>query len=146
MSFYGPQTSENDAVNPFLNYLLLVEFNHNGSKTMIRGFYAADGNSANTGSDSGAVWQVRYIPEVSGKWTYSAKLYKGDSVAINNNIENAEQIDLTNSNGKFVVVDSEKKANDKNFKGRLIAKNGYFKFRDTNDYFLKVGADSPENF
>lgn len=146
LSFNGPQTSEYDTVNPFLNFLLLVKFNNNGTETMIRGFYAADGNSANSGSDSGAVWQVRFIPEVTGKWTYSAKLYKGDSVAINNNTENAEKIELIHSNGKFVVVDSEKKANDKSFKGRLIAKNGYFKFRDTNEYFLKVGADSPENF
>jgi len=145
LSFYGPQTSEYDSVNPFLNYLLLVEFNTNGYERIIRGFYAADGNAANSGSDSGAVWQVRYTPEVTGKWSYSAKLYKGDSVAINNNIENAEQIELINSNGKFVVI-SEKQANDKRFKGRIIAKNGYFKFRNTNEYFLKVGADSPENF
>ncbi len=146
LSFYGPQTSENDSVNPFLNYLLLVGFNNMESETMVRGFYAADGNAANTGSDSGAVWQVRFIPEVLGEYTYSAKLYKGDSIAITNNIENAEQIKLTNSNGTFVVVDSEKTANGKRFKGRLIAENGYFKFRDTNEYFLKVGADSPENF
>jgi hypothetical protein len=113
---------------------------------MIRGFYAADGNAANTGADSGGVWQVRFIPEVSGKWTYSAKLYKGDSVAINNNIKNAEQIELMNSNGNFVVINSEKTANNNSFKGRIIAKNGYFKLRDTNEYFLKVGAGSPENF
>ncbi len=146
LSFNGPQTSENDSVNPFLHYLLLVEFNNNGDKTMIRGFYAADGNSANSGSDSGAVWQVRYIPEVSGRWTYSAKLYKGDSLAIHNNIENAEQIELNDCNGAFLVVDSEKKADDKPFSGRIIAKDGYFKFHNTNEYFLKVGADSPENF
>jgi len=146
MSFYGPQTSEYDSVNPFLNYLLLVNFNNNGSEILIRGFYAADGNAANTGSDSGAVWQVRFIPEVSGEWTYSAKLYKGDSIAINNNIEHAEQIRLANSDGKFVVLDSEKKANDKSLKGLIIAENGYFKFRDVDEYFLKVGADSPENF
>lgn len=146
LSFYGPQTSEYDSVNPFLNYLLRVEFNNNNSTIMVRGFYAADGNAANSGSDSGAVWQVRFIPETSGKWTYSAKLYKGDSVAIKNNIENATQIELRNSTGKFVVVDSERKANDKSFKGRIIAKDGYFKFRNTNEYFLKVGADSPENF
>jgi hypothetical protein len=146
LSFRGPNTSENDSVNPFLNYLLLVEFSNNESATMVRGFYAADGNAANSGSDSGAIWQVRFIPEVSGKWTFSAKLYKGDSVAVNNNIENAELIELIDSTGKFVVVDSEKVANDESFKGRLIAKNGYFKFRDTNEYFLKVGANSPENF
>jgi hypothetical protein len=146
LSFSGPQTSEYDSLNPFLHYLLLVEFTTNGYETMIRGFYAADGNAANTGADSGGVWQVRFIPEVSGKWTYSAKLYKGDSVAINNNIKNAEQIELMNSNGNFVVTNSEKTANNKSFKGRIIAKNGYFKLRDTNEYFLKVGAGSPENF
>jgi len=146
LSFQGPKTSENDSVNPFLHYLLLVEFNNNESATMVRGFYAADGNAADSGSDSGAIWQVRFIPEISGKWTFSAKLYKGDSVAVNNNIENAEPIELINSTGKFVVVDSEKVANDISFKGRLIAKNGYFKFRDTHEYFLKVGANSPENF
>jgi hypothetical protein len=30
LSFSGPQTSEYDSVNPFLHYLLLVEFTTNG--------------------------------------------------------------------------------------------------------------------
>jgi len=48
LPFKGPETSELDENNPFLNYRLTVEFQHAKSSQVIRGFYAADGDAATT--------------------------------------------------------------------------------------------------
>jgi hypothetical protein len=146
ISFEGPNTSEYSSENPFMQYLLLVEFEHNDTVKVIRGFYAADGNAAETSADSGSVWQVRFNPERIGEWKYTASLFKGDSIAISQNIESAEEITLPNDKGTFEVVPSQKKAPDFRAQGRMIVDNGYFRFEHSGNYFLKAGADSPENF
>ncbi|MEM9160503.1 MAG: DUF5060 domain-containing protein, partial [Verrucomicrobiota bacterium] len=56
LSFEGPQTSETSEYNPFTNYRLLVKFTHRESDYWIRGFYAADGNAAETSADAGNIW------------------------------------------------------------------------------------------
>jgi len=78
----GPDAAELDPDNPFLNYRLNVEFSKGEKLYSVPGFFAADGNAADSGSDSGAIWQVRFIPEIAGKWTFSAKLYKNKSIFI----------------------------------------------------------------
>ncbi|MGS0525172.1 DUF5060 domain-containing protein [Zobellia nedashkovskayae] len=51
LSFEGPETSEKADDNPFLNYRLNVEFT-NGDKTYeVRGFYAADGDAAESSAE-----------------------------------------------------------------------------------------------
>jgi len=146
LSFEGEQTSESDANNPFINYLLIVDFQQNETKKTIRGFYAADGNAAESSAEAGAVWQVRFSPDIIGEWTYSASLYKGDSIALKSDYTSGEKIAIENSKGSFNVVPSTATGNDFKAKGRVLAHNGYFKYQDTDEYFLKAGADSPENF
>ncbi|MEL6988727.1 MAG: kelch repeat-containing protein, partial [Bacteroidota bacterium] len=82
LSFEGRQTSENDPNNPFLNSLLLVEFQNGEIKQTIRGFYAADGNAGKTSADYGNVWKVRFTPDKIGKWTYKGTLFYGKDIAI----------------------------------------------------------------
>lgn len=146
ISFEGPATSEYSPENPFIQYLLLVEFEHEKTTKVVRGFYAADGNAAETSADSGSVWQVRFNPDHIGDWTYNASLFKGENIAISQNIESAEQVALSNSKGAFEVIPSQKTSPDFRAQGRIIAENGFFKFENFDNYFLKAGADSPENF
>ncbi|QCX37898.1 DUF5060 domain-containing protein [Aureibaculum algae] len=143
--FEGPETSETDAINPFLNYRLSVEFQHEDSKQTIRGFYAADGDAAETSAKTGKIWNVRFTPNKIGKWTYTAKLHKGDSIALTDDLTIGDLIPMTNAKGNFIIVNSDKEGDDFRGKGRLEAHKGYFKFRNTNDYWLKVGTNSPEN-
>lgn len=145
ISFKGPATSESDPENPFLNYRLSVEFRHKETQQTIRGFYATDGNAAETSATSGNVWQVRFTPDKTGIWSYRATLHNGDSIALNTDLTVGEIVSISNEEGGFVVVDSGKEGNDFRAKGRLEASKGYFKFRGTNDYWLKAGANSPEN-
>lgn len=143
--FTGPETSENDAQNPFLNYRLNVEFKHENSKYTIRGFYAADGNSAESSAATGPVWQVRFTPDQPGNWTYSATLHNGENIAIDDDLNKGVQIDIPNSVGNFIVIVSDKDGVDFRNHGRLEASKGFFKFRDSNEYWIKGGTNSPEN-
>ena len=145
INFEGPNTSEKAAENPFLNYRLSVEFKHRESKYTVRGFYAADGDAAQTSADSGNIWKVRFAPDRIGKWTYKAKLYSGDNIALSDNMLEGNQIELTNSSGEFMVIPSDKKGADFRAHGRLVNDKGYFRFHNSDKYWIKGGADSPEN-
>ena len=75
--FDGPQCSETDfRPNPFLDYRLEVTFT-NGNKTFkVPGFFAADGNAAETSAISGKKWQVNFVPDEAGIWEYTVSFHK----------------------------------------------------------------------
>ncbi len=144
LNFKGPDTSEQDDYNPFLNYRLTVTFAADGREYAVRGYYAADGNAAATGAAAGAIWQVKFRPPVPGVWRYQARLEKGDSIAVAG--EPGEKVSIGNAEGDFRVLPTDKQAPDFRAKGRLSVKDGYFYFPATQDYWLKGGANGPENF
>ena len=121
LSFEGPMTSEDTDYNPFLNYLLLVEFEHADNQKTIRGFYAADGNAAETSAKSGNTWQVRFSPNHTGTWKYKATLLKGDSVSIKQDYDGTDQIELSNSSGTFEVLRNGDSNRDLRDRGKLIS-------------------------
>lgn len=145
LSFNGPETSENNPVNPFLNYRLQVVFQNGSTQRTIRGFYAADGNSAESSAESGSIWQVRFTPDQIGKWSYAATLQEGDSIALQDDLNVGKKISIENANGSFNVIPTNKKLPDFRSNGRLEAFNGFFKFQDSDKYWMKAGTNSPEN-
>ncbi|MFK7813439.1 MAG: DUF5060 domain-containing protein [Maribacter sp.] len=145
LPFEGAKTSENSDDNPFLNYRLSVEFKHADSEYTVRGFYAADGNAAESGSDEGNIWQVRFTPNRIGRWTYTAKLDKGEGIALKDHGIDGIPLEIANSSGEFMVIPSDKKGSDFRAHGRLENDKGYFRFQGSGKYWLKGGADSPEN-
>ena len=147
LDFEGPNVSEDDAQNPFLHYKLLVDVFHAKSKTSltIPGFFAADGNASETGANKGNIWQIKFNPPKLGLWEYKATLYSGENIAISKQYSAAEQLKLTSAQGRFLVTDSDKHGKDFKANGRLIADNGYFKFQNSDSYWLKAGTNSPEN-
>ncbi|MEM8487453.1 MAG: DUF5060 domain-containing protein [Bacteroidota bacterium] len=145
LPFSGAQTAEDAADNPFLNYRLSVDYIHEETQYTIRGFYAADGNAAETGADAGNVWQVRFTPDRVGSWRYVARLHQGDNIALSDNLTEGTAVDLPGAEGSFVVVPSDKDGVDFRNHGRLEAHEGFFRFRHSGEYWLKGGADSPEN-
>lgn len=145
LSFEGPETSEKADDNPFLNYRLVVQFQNENREYTVRGFYAADGNAAETSAEAGNIWQVRFTPDKLGKWSYAAQLHHGKEIALEKENTNGEPIPLENATGEFKVIESDKKGKDFRANGRLIAEQGYFRFKDSGKFWLKGGADSPEN-
>ena len=145
LPFEGPETSEEASDNPFLNYRLNVEFKHAETQYTIRGFYAADGNSAETSADAGNIWQARFTPDRLGEWSYSAVLHHGKDIALNNDLNTGDLVDISGATGNFIVAASDKGGPDFRSHGRLEAQKGYFRFQDSDKYWIKGGADSPEN-
>jgi len=143
--FEGPETGETADTNPFLDYRLIVDFTHKESNYSIRGFYAADGDAAESSAKSGNVWKVKFTPDKIGEWSYTASLHQGNDIAIDNDITKGEKVELTNSTGNFIVTRSDKDGVDFRAHGRLIADDGYFRFADNGEYWLKSGTNSPEN-
>ena len=62
MTFEGPEASEGGAPNPFLDYRMSVRFTHeaSGYEAASAGFFAADGNAAESSAKSGNKWRVRF--------------------------------------------------------------------------------------
>ncbi len=145
LPFVGPETSEKAADNPFLNYRLTVEFQHQDQRYTVPGFYATDGNSAETSADSGNIWFVRFTPDRVGKWTYTAVLHHGQDIALDDDSSQGTAIALENASGEFEVIPSDKSGDDFRAHGLLEAYNGFFRFTNSQKYWLKGGTDSPEN-
>ena len=148
LTFNGPSSSENDPENPFLNYRLDVTFSHGDASYKVPGFFAADGNAANTSATSGNKWQVYFAPDRIGEWNYKVSFRKGDNIAINENPDAGESAGFMDGMvGEFTVQETDKSGRDHRAKGRLQYVGGhYLQFAGTGQYFLKAGADSPENF
>jgi len=143
----GPETSEWAKENPFLDYKLEVTFT-NGTKTyIVPGFFAANGNAAETSADAGNTWKVHFRPDVAGTWNYKISFRKGKDIVVKEGETLGEPVSGDGVEGSFEVGESDKTGNDFRAKGRIVnGGKGYFKFQDTDEIWIKNGADSPENF
>ena len=145
--FEGPNTSELAEDNPFLNYRLDITFSNNGSSYTVPGFYAADGNAAETSADAGNIWKVHFTPDKVGEWNYQVSFKKGSGVAIASDLDNAASGEFMDGyTGSFSIGDTDKTGDDNRAKGRLnYVGESYLKFAETDEYFIKLGVDAPEN-
>ncbi len=149
LEFEGPESSESDTNNPFLNYKLDVTFSHNGSgkSYKIPGYFAADGNAANTSAISGKIWKVHFAPDEIGNWTYTVRFVKDKWAAVRESKKLKSAGFMDNSEGEFTIAPTDKTGRDMRAKGRLeYVGERYLKFAGNGEYFLKCGADAPENF
>ncbi len=149
VSFEGPETAEDATPNPFTEYRLTVDFRHSATGRSVRvpGFYAADGNAAETSATRGRVWQARFLPDTEGGWTFRASFRRGPWIAVDPRPEAGESAAFDGAQGRFVIGPTDKKAPDFRARGLLeYVGHAYLKFRGIGEYFLKGGADSPENF
>ncbi len=147
LTFTGPKADENGSVNPFLDYRLEVDFTHAAGSIRVPGFFAADGNAAETGATSGNRWRVRFTPNQPGLWEYRVSFRKGKNAAVSDSLDAGGALGFDGASGSFLIGETDKKAPDFRARGmlRYVWKH-YLRFGETQDYFIKAGADSPENF
>jgi len=161
ITFDGPLVSETADPNPFTDYRLNVTFRpapasrdasrgggQAGKKHVVPGYYAADGDAANTSADSGNKWRVHFAPDETGKWTYSVSFRKGRNVAVSDDPHAGKSAGfMDGQKGSFHIAPTDKKGRDFRGKGmlRYVGKH-HLRFAETGEYFLKCGADAPENF
>lgn len=135
-TFNGPSTTEEAEPNPFADYQLTVLFVHqaSGRRYEVPGFFAADGNAAETSATGGNKWRARFSPPLTGKWKYEAKLQKNGAI-----------VELAGANGDFEIRATDKSGQDFRAHGHLrYVGERYLKFAGSKRYFLKAGTDSPE--
>ncbi|GAB6164244.1 hypothetical protein JCM19992_02440 [Thermostilla marina] len=147
LSVEGPQASETGDPNPFRDYRMEVLFTHGDREIVVPGFFAADGNAAETSATEGNCWQARFTPDAEGEWTYHVRFRAGTNVAISDDPHAGKAISPDGLEGSFRIGPSDKQAPDFRATGMLqYVGERYLKFAETGTYFLKCGADSPENF
>ena len=143
----GPETSEWAKENPFLDYKLEATFTNGSKSYIIPGFYAADGNSAETSADAGNIWKIHFRPDITGTWNYKISFRKGKDIVVKDGENIGDAVEGDGREGSFEVTASDKTGDDFRAKGRIVnGENGYFKFQDSDEIWIKNGADSPENF
>ncbi|MBB6431115.1 DUF5060 domain-containing protein [Algisphaera agarilytica] len=146
--FQGPETSESATPNPFTDYRLDVTFTNGEATYVVPGYFAADGDAANTSADNGNVWRVHFLPDALGEWTWSASFRSGEGVAMADGHDAGESAGhFDAATGSFTVIPSDKTAPDFRAIGRLAyVGERYPRTLGDGKVFFKAGADSPENF
>ncbi len=148
LTFNGPSACESDAYNPFVNYQMIVTFEHESgtpSSFSVPGFFAADGQAAETGAVCGNRWRVYFNPPRSGVWNWSAEMRQGtDLITLDGS---GSPTAFHGQAGSFTVVPTNKSGPDFRSRGRLTyVGQRYLYYAGDKEPFLMSGAGSPENF
>jgi len=148
VTFDGPQTSETANPNPFTDYRLIVTFSQGAKRYVIPGYYTADGDAANTSARAGNKWRVHFAPSEAGRWAYQVSFRAGKHIVASDDPQAGTGAGyMDGEKGSFLIEPTNKRGRDFRGKGLLqyVGKR-YLRFAGTGEYFLKAGADAPENF
>lgn len=144
----GPQADElSDAPNPFMDYRMTVTFAHESGTPTYRvpGYFAADGDAANSSASSGRKWRAHLAPDKTGRWTYRVSFVTGKAVAVTTAAAGRGVAPFDGRSGTFQIAASDKASPDFRARGRLqYTGKHYLQFAGSGEHFLKLGADSPE--
>jgi hypothetical protein len=143
----GPFAHERDTQpNPFTDYRMTVVFRHESGSPVYEmpGYFAADGDAANTGAESGTKWRAHLSPDKTGKWNYSVFFVKGKEAAVGGS-KGSPVKPFDGVSGSFAIARSDKRGRDFRAQGWLqyVGKH-HLQFGGSKEYFLKAGSDSPE--
>ena len=148
LTFNGPSSDETATPNPFLDYRMDVTFTNGSQQYVVPGYFAADGNAAETSATGGNQWRVHFAPDQAGTWTYKVSFRQGTKVAVSDNpLAGSSAGYFDGASGSLNVAETNKTGRDFRAKGRLqyVGKH-HLQFAETGEYFVKGGADAPENF
>lgn len=147
LTFTGEEIAEKSTPNPFLDHRLNVTFSKGDRRITVPGYFAADGNAAESSAAQGTKWRAHFSPDETGTWNYEVSFRKGRAIAVSLDPEAGEPAAFDGGRGQFTVTDSDKSGRDFRARGRLqYTGERYLHFAATGAPFLKGGADSPENF
>ncbi|MEM0964587.1 MAG: DUF5060 domain-containing protein [Verrucomicrobiota bacterium] len=150
LELIGPQTSEQATTNPFTDLRFDVTFSHpeSGTSYVVPGFFAADGDAANSSATSGNKWHAYLRPNHPGTWNYTVSFRQGSDVATSTSPNPGTALapyDGLNGSLEISAINPTQ-APDLRSKGRLrYVDKHHLQFEGSGTYFLKFGPDSPEN-
>ena len=145
LTFDGPSASESP--DTFLNFRMNVTFTAPSGKTyVVPGYFAADGDAANTSATSGNKWRVHLNSDESGTWNYVVSFRTGTDIAVSSDPGAGNAGTFDGQSGSFSIADTDKTGDDFRAKGKLQYVNKPYAQFANGDHFYEVGADSPETF
>lgn len=146
LNISGPESSEDGEINPFTDYKLDVLFTKDQDSLLIPGYYAADGKASETGASSGTAWRVRFTPPESGIWNYTISFRTAKNITRPYNDDPGLEVTPDGQTGTVQITLPNDDPVSFRSRGNLERDGHYFKESRSGQYFLKVGANSPENF
>lgn len=148
IDFDGPLAQE--TAETFRDYRLNVTFTHaeTGETVTVPGFFAADGDAANSSASEGSVWRVHFAPPKTGDWTYTASFRSGTDVAVSLDPDaGTPVVGVDGDGGTFSVLPTDKSGDDLRGKGALTYDGDhYLTFAGSGENLIKSGLGGPENF
>jgi len=146
LTLAGPAAKETDtAPNPFTDYDFTVTFTHASGTPSYRvpGYFAADGDAANTSATAGNQWRAHLAPDKIGQWNYTVSFKQGKHAALDGGGAALKPFDGVT--GSFTVAATDKTGRDLRGQGRLdYVGQHHLQFAGSRKFFLKAGADAPE--
>ena len=141
LQFPGPEAAEDDDPSPFLNYRLAWTVTHGDRTWTVPGYFAADGDAAETGAAAGDVWRTHFRADAPGRYVCVCRFVRGERVAVD---AGADAQPLW-ADGKqiTVTVTDEHLADSRGVLEYVDAH--HLRWSRSGEWFLKSGADSPEN-
>lgn len=144
----GPLARETDSQpNPFTDYRMTVTFRHESGapEYVVPGYFAADGDAANSSADAGTKWRAHLSPDKAGKWTYRVSFVLGKLAALEPSLAGEKLAKYDGKSGSFEVAATDKTGRDFRGEGHLqyVGKH-HLRFAGSGRYFLKAGPDAPE--
>jgi len=138
----GPQLSESSKTNPFTDVRLLLKIEDGPEgKMTIPGYFAADGNAAESGASSGNQWCVHARGFAKGVYQGTLYFEQGEKLALYQNNIKGEPL-KGNGESVFLINVEPKEAVD----GWLqYSDSPYPRFSESGKMYLKSGTNSPEN-
>lgn len=148
LDIQGVYSDEACTTNPFLDYRMTVEFSHSpsGKSYLIQGYFAADGDAAETSATGGNIWRCHFVPDETGTWDYRVSFRTGSQIAISNDTTAGAPVSFDGLTGSFSIAQTNKTGRDFRAHGFLqYVGSRYLQFSGSQKYFIKGGADAPEN-
>jgi len=146
LTFDGPSVDESEST--FRNYRLDVTFTKGAKSYKVPGYFAADGNAAETSASSGNKWQVNFTPDEPGTWTYSVSFRQGPDIAISFLPAAGTPVaGVDGETGSFDVASGSFDEPGYYAKGKLnYVGEHYGQFAGNKEWHVKAGPGSPEDF
>ncbi len=145
----GPYAHEQDnEPNPFTDIRMDVWLTSpDGTVWRVPGYFAADGNAANTSAEDGTKWRAHFAPSMVGEWSYMIGVAIAPNAALDDVVKAEPVMPYQDKKiaGTFMVSHSDKHGRDLRGHGRLqYVGKSHLQFAGSKQYFLKAGADAPE--
>jgi hypothetical protein len=147
ITFTGKEASETEAT--FRDHRLDVTFSKGDKSLRVPGYFAADGNAAESSATNGNKWRVKFTPNEPGAWTYSVSFREGTNIAVpavSSPTAGKSAGAPDGETGSFTVKPADAAAPGFYGKGKLAyVGEHYLQFQGSKQWFVKGGPGSPED-